>query len=113
MYTRYIRGADGIYRRQQVSDTPQRAPEPEAPETCETPEPCSPARDAPEPVLAELSRHADPPGEKKPPGFLTSLLSRQFDTDDLLLAAIVLLLLLDGGEEDYIALLAALAFLLF
>ena len=99
MYTRYMRGPDGIYRRQEESDpTPvQLADSPQKPHTS----------------VREQHSFAETQAPQKEPGLLNTLLSRQFDADDLLLAAIVLLLLIDGGEEDWLAMLAALAFLFF
>lgn len=99
MYTRYMRGPDGIYRRQEEPEIPPAAcPEPEL---CESPQ------------LTESKENPRTTASQKEPGLLNALLSRQFDADDLLLAAIVLLLLIDGGEEDWLAMLAALAFLFF
>ena len=100
MYTRYIRGADGIYRRQLANDQIPGASAEASAATAET-EP-SPQ---PEP-------HAAPPANAAG-GSLRARSGRQFAADDLLLAAIVLLLLIDGGDEDWVAVLAALAFLLF
>lgn len=92
MYTRYVRGPDGFYRRSVEPETA--AAPPPAPEAAKkTP-------DAPEPPL---------PPRPAPP----SKPARTFAADDLLLAAIVGLLLLDGGEDETVAVLAALAFLLF
>ncbi len=100
MYTRYMRGPDGIYRRQEEADViPPQKPDPE--------------KHTLPPVQEQQPSHASTQAPQKEPGLLNALLSRQFDADDLLLAAIVLLLLIDGGEEDWLAMLAALAFLFF
>lgn len=100
MYTRYVRGSDGIYRLQEDLDTVSTSvPEPE----------CSASIPQAEQPLEDTVMQIP----QKEPGLLNALLSRQFDADDLLLAAIVLLLLIDGGEEDWLAMLAALAFLFF
>jgi hypothetical protein len=87
MYTRYVRGADGVYRQQAQPDAaPPQEPMP----------PAVPQSVAP---------------KQKPPGILQALTARRLDTDDLLLAAIVLLLMLDG-DDDLTAILAALGYLL-
>lgn len=99
MYTRYTRGPDGIYRRETVEEPVRETPVPPQGTPVEVP------------VISKDMPHEPDSAEKKP-GLLDSLLSRQFEKDDLLLAAIVLLLLIDGGDEDWLATLVALAYLL-
>ena len=86
MYNRYIPGANGRYRCEQVHDTAQ--PESPSPETQSTPTVCQNTPQLP-------------------------ALAGTIDTGDLLVLAILALLLLDGEGDELLVLIAAIAFLFF
>ena len=91
MYNRYIPQSDGTHHRRPVN---QQAP---------------PVKPAPTPQPEHVPE-SPPPFQKEPvsgsvPGFLRSLLPKEFDTGDLLVLLLLLLMAGDGKEDKNTALL--------
>ena len=116
MYNRYIPQPDGSFARRQIAEKrptpPPPPPPPKSEESCPPPPPPQ-IPPCPPPPPAEPPCPPKPPQKHESvPGFLQSLLPRDFDTGDLIV--VLLLLLLAGDcEEDRSTALLTLALYLF